>query len=308
MLSNHALFSKSMIPYWTSFFSGFLCCIPLLVMLPFNYGDHTEENAPLSIALQSTDFAFLLLAAVSVCCPFILEFIFDAFSSSKDDRQVYISRHWILALLLPTILMYLARALHRPDALVIICHCQNIFYFHNFVFYMNQMAPNIWTNFCTVASATMFSIFQIYFCFVPFMTIRYPAVEAFMAVLALLSQLSVGVRTLRWLQYLYTEWKRRKAYESSLSASRRGDLSIRDYCCSLYLSANLVGILGGWILYALFCNDNWADNQLEYLGGMIFLYTLLTVIATVAHMRVTRKQMMFTQVTNHHMFVCLLTA
>ena len=48
-----------------------------------------------------------------------------------------------------------------------------------------------------------------------------------------------------------------------------------------------MGILGRWILYALFGNDDWVDIKLEYLGGMIFLYTLLTVIATVAHMRVT---------------------
>ena len=146
----------------------------------------------------------------------------------------FISISWILAFLLTTILMHFTRALHRLDALVIICHCQNILYFHNFVFYMNQMAPNMWTNFCSVSSAITFSIFQIYFCFVPFKTILYPAVEALMAVLAIFSQLSVIAYTLRWLHYLYAEWNRRKAYESSLSSSRRGDSSVRDYCFSLY--------------------------------------------------------------------------
>ena len=76
------------------------------------------------------------------------------------------------------------------------------------------------------------------------MTTRYPAVEAFMAVLAFSSRLSVTARTLRWLQYLYTEWNRRKAF-----ISRRGDLSSRNYYCSQYLSTNLVGILG----YCMLC-------------------------------------------------------
>ena len=289
--------SSSDLPYLTTLFCTLLSLIPYFLGWKFNYEPYDEHTAPITLALRSSELCYAIVAACSVSCPIILEFLFDKFSSSKKYHQVHISFHWLAALIIPTICLFgIAITLKIPEVMPTIIYSQRLFYAHNFYFEMKTWCPAIWDCNLTKLYFIGISANFIVAAWDPFISLS-ADYEIVLRVFVGLCSLGIFLKSLQWYKYIYF-------------ATRFRPMTLQEYCCNIYSISYLFAVAGITILFGTMelYNKKFIEFHATYFSLCLYLSIFLTILVTMAHMRVLRLEMILTQVRNAHKYLTQLFA
>ena len=280
---------SSITPLLISFIPCFLCFLPLMMGYEFDYGGEDKNLFPITDAISSTEFACATVAGLAVCIPILLEFLFDASLTNKNDRQVFIPCNWIIALILPLILT-MVLAIPTADAGHYICIVvtQRILFINTFLFHMHLYEPKVWTSrifiFLVILSGMAEGMKS--FSYFDFPSNFQKSTFFIALILEIVSSLIVVHISILWLKYYLRD-----------STPKDPNRINTETCIKIYLSAFIFYIITQWVMaIALAQMKGFKNLKSPYLCAISASTTIVTILATVTHMRLMRRDLMHAQV------------